>query len=47
MQEYYKILNVPETASNEEIEIAYKTLKEQYSKDRFLEGEKVMRQQGI
>ena len=40
MQEYYKILNVLETASNEEIEIAYKTLKEQYSKDRFLEGEK-------
>ena len=29
MQEYYKVLNVPETASNEEIEIAYKSLKEQ------------------
>ncbi len=39
MQEYYKILNVSENASNEEIEIAYKTLKEKYQRERFLEGE--------
>jgi DnaJ-class molecular chaperone len=39
MKEYYKILGVSENASAEEIEIAYKTLKEKYSKDRFLEGE--------
>ncbi len=39
MREYYKILNVSENASNEEIEQAYKTLKAKYSKDRFLEGE--------
>lgn len=39
MQEYYKILNISEDASIEEIESAYKTLKEKYSRDRFLEGE--------
>ncbi len=39
MREYYKILGVSENASMEEIESAYKALKEKYSKDRFLEGE--------
>ncbi len=39
MQEYYKILNVSKNASDEEIEIAYKQLKEKYSRERFLEGE--------
>ena len=39
MKEYYKILGLKEKATDEEIEVAYKTLKEQYSKDRFLEGE--------
>ena len=39
MQEYFKILGVRENATDEEIESAYKTLKEKYSKDRFLEGE--------
>ncbi len=38
MQEYYKILNVSEDATIEEIETAYKQLKAKYSKDRFLEG---------
>ena len=39
MQEYYKILNISEDASIEEIESAYRTLKEKYSSERFLEGE--------
>lgn len=39
MQEDYKILGLTETATNEEIENAYSTLKNKYSKDRFLEGE--------
>ena len=39
MKEYYKILGVNEDASLEEIENAYKTLKEKYSKERFMEGE--------
>lgn len=39
MQEYYKILNIEENASDEEIEKAYKLLKDKYSKERFLEGE--------
>ncbi len=39
MQEYFKILGVSETATQEEIDVAYKTLKAKYSKDRFLEGE--------
>ena len=40
MKEYYKILGISENATDEEIEVAYKSLREQYSKDRFLEGEK-------
>jgi DnaJ-class molecular chaperone len=39
MKEYYKILNLNESATNEEIEKAYKELKEKYQKERFLEGE--------
>ena len=39
MQEYFKILGVSENASIEEIESAYKTLKEKYSRERFCEGE--------
>ncbi len=39
MQEYYKILGVNDNATNEEIEVAYKTLKQKYSADRFLEGD--------
>lgn len=39
MQEYYKILNVSENATIEEIEASYKQLKEKYSKERFYEGE--------
>ena len=39
MQEYYKILNLSENASDEEVELAYKTLKEKYQRERFLEGE--------
>ncbi len=39
MQEFYKILNVSESATDEEIEIAYKKLKEKYSRERFYEGE--------
>ena len=39
MQKLYQILGVSEDASIEEIESSYKALKEQYSKERFLEGE--------
>lgn len=39
MQENYKILGVSENATKEEIERAYITLKEKYSKERFCEGE--------
>ena len=39
MQEYFKILGLNTDATDEEIENAYQTLKSQYSRDRFLEGE--------
>ena len=39
MQEYYKVLGLTESATNEEIESAYSALKEKYQEDRFLEGE--------
>lgn len=39
MQEYYDVLGVSAKASDEEIDAAYKKLKEKYAKERFLEGE--------
>ncbi len=39
MQEFYKILGISENATEEEIETAYSRLKDEYSRDRFLEGE--------
>ena len=39
MQEYYKILNLTFDATDEEIEVAYKNLKEKYMRERFYEGE--------
>ena len=39
MQEYYKVLNLDESATDEQIDNVYKLLKAQYSHDRFLEGE--------
>ena len=39
MQEYYKILGLTETATDEEIDCAYSTLKAKYSSERFCEGE--------
>jgi DnaJ-class molecular chaperone len=39
MQEYYKILNISENATNEEVEASYRALKEKYSKERFEEGQ--------
>ena len=38
MQEYYKILNISQDATDEQVEIAYKELKEKYSRERFCEG---------
>ncbi len=40
MQKYFEVLGLNETATEEEIEKAYLTLKEKYSRERFLEGEK-------
>jgi DnaJ-class molecular chaperone len=39
MQEFYKILGISPDASDEEVEVAYRSLKEKYSKERFYEGE--------
>ena len=39
MQEYYKALGLNENASDEQIDMAYNSLKSKYSKERFLEGE--------
>lgn len=39
MQDIYKILGVSKDASAEEIENSYKTLREKYLNDRFLEGD--------
>ena len=39
MQEYYKILGLNSDATIEEIEAAYKELKNKYSRERFYEGE--------
>lgn len=37
--DFYSILGLNENCSDEELENAYRTLKEKYSEDRFLEGE--------
>ncbi len=39
MKEYYKILGVGETATDEEITASYHQLKEKYSEERWLDGE--------
>lgn len=39
MQEFYKILGLTENATDEEVEVAYRSLKEKYSNERFCEGE--------
>ena len=39
MKENYKILGLTEDATSEEIDQAYKKLKEKYSRERFYEGE--------
>ena len=39
MQEYYKILGLNESATDEEIDAQYAKLKERYSRERFYEGE--------
>ena len=40
MKEYYEILGLNEDATDEEIRVAYRTLKEKYREERFMEGEK-------
>lgn len=40
MQEYYEVLNLTENATDEEIEKAYRKLKEKYSEERFMDGER-------
>jgi len=40
MQEFYQVLGLPETATEEEVDAAYERLKAQYKKDRFCDGEK-------
>ena len=39
MQEFYKILGLTENATDEEVEVAYRSLKEKYANERFCEGE--------
>lgn len=39
MQKYYKILNVDPNCTDEQLEIAYNTLKNKYKEERFLEGD--------
>ncbi len=39
MREEYKVLGLNENASKEEVERAYKTLKDKYLRERFYEGE--------
>ncbi len=39
LKEYYKALEIDETATDEELTSAYETLREKYREDRWLEGE--------
>lgn len=39
LKEYYKVLGLAETATDEELNETYKTLLEKYKEDRWLEGE--------
>ena len=39
MRDYYEVLGLPETATDEEIAARYKELKEKYGEDRWLDGE--------
>ena len=39
MQEYYKILGLSLDATDEEVETAYRELKDKYMRERFYEGE--------
>ena len=39
MRKYYEILGIPDNATQEEIDNAYKALKDKYLRERFLEGE--------
>lgn len=40
MQENYKILGISENATDDEVREAYRTLKEKYREERFMEGER-------
>ncbi len=39
MKEYYEVFGLPETATDEEIAVRYKELKEKYGEERWLDGE--------
>ena len=39
IEKFYKMLNLTSSATIEEVEQAYQTLKEKYKAERFLEGE--------
>ena len=39
MREYYKILGISDDSTDQEVELAYKKLKNKYSSERFCEGE--------
>ncbi len=39
MKEYYEVFGLPETATDEEVAVRYKELKEKYGEERWLDGE--------